>query len=128
MREFTVPRRANLDFWSKALRSDVVDHRGYHLTAEKRVRDGKGNEGFDSGDYGEPGSKIVQETLAKPTSLTVEVLPRLFNLFFGLNQDAEIHGKVSSACLWNIAAITSVAGRAWARPARKAAERRWSSS
>ncbi len=45
VREFAVPQRANLDFWAKALRSDLVDHRGYALLAEKRVRDGKGNEG-----------------------------------------------------------------------------------
>jgi len=47
VREFAVPKRANLDFWSKALHSDLVDHRGYHLLEEKRVRDGKGNEGVE---------------------------------------------------------------------------------
>jgi hypothetical protein len=47
VREFAVPKPAKLDFWSNALRSDLVDHRGYLLVQEKRVRDGKGNEGVE---------------------------------------------------------------------------------
>jgi hypothetical protein len=47
VREFAVPQQANLDFWSKALRSDLIDHRGYRLLGEKRVQDGKGNEGME---------------------------------------------------------------------------------
>lgn len=46
-REFAVPQRANLDFWSKALRTDLIDHRGYRLLSERRVKDGKGNEGME---------------------------------------------------------------------------------
>jgi hypothetical protein len=44
--------------------------------------------------------------------LAVEVLAGLLDLFFGLNQDAEIHGDVSSVCLWNNSAMTSAAGLA----------------
>jgi hypothetical protein len=47
VREFTVPQRSNLKFWSDALRTDLVDHRGYQLLGETRVRDGKGNEGVE---------------------------------------------------------------------------------
>ena len=45
-REFEVPQRPDLDFWSKALRSDLVDHRGYHLIEETPVRDGKWKDGL----------------------------------------------------------------------------------
>ena len=47
VREFTVPQKAGLDFWKNALRNDLIDHRGYRLVGEKRVRDGKGNEGWE---------------------------------------------------------------------------------
>jgi hypothetical protein len=47
VREFAVLQPANLDFWSKALRTDLIDHRGYRLLEEKHVQDGKGNEGLE---------------------------------------------------------------------------------
>ena len=47
VREFAVSQRTNLDFWTKALRSELVGHRGYHLNEEQRVRAGKGNEGTE---------------------------------------------------------------------------------
>ncbi len=46
VREFAVPQKANLDFWSKALRSDLIDHRGYRRIEDMSVRDGKGNKGW----------------------------------------------------------------------------------
>jgi hypothetical protein len=46
-REFAVPQRANLDFWYKALRGDLIDHRGYRVIQERPVKDGKGNEGME---------------------------------------------------------------------------------
>jgi len=47
VREFAVPRRAKLEFWSHALRNDLVEHRGYSLAGENRVWDLKGNEGVE---------------------------------------------------------------------------------
>ena len=46
VREFAVPQRPDLDFWSKALRSDLIDHRGYRLIEETPVRDGKWKDGL----------------------------------------------------------------------------------
>lgn len=46
-RQFAAPQRGTLDFWSKALHSDLVDHRGYALTGERQVRDRQGNEGVE---------------------------------------------------------------------------------
>ena len=45
VREFSVPQTATLEFWSKAIRSDLAGHRGYVVVEEKPVRDDKGNEG-----------------------------------------------------------------------------------
>ncbi len=47
VRQFAVPKRGSLEFWSKALKSDLVDHRGYALVEERGVRDAKGNEGVE---------------------------------------------------------------------------------
>jgi hypothetical protein len=46
-RQFAAPQRGTLDFWSKALKSDLVDHRGYVLTGERHVRDKQGHEGVE---------------------------------------------------------------------------------
>lgn len=62
-REFAVPQRANLDFWAKAVKNDMTDHRGYVLAEEKRVRDAKGTEGvemlFDVVVQGQPHRYLV---------------------------------------------------------------------
>jgi hypothetical protein len=47
VREFAGPQRSDLGFWSKALHSDLIDHRGYHLLRETPVRDAKGKEGVE---------------------------------------------------------------------------------
>lgn len=47
VREFAVPQRGSLDFWFKAVKNDMLDHRGYVLVEEQRVHDGKGNEGVE---------------------------------------------------------------------------------
>ena len=47
VREFEAPSQGNLDFWAKALKDDLVNHRGYQLIAQRRVKDTKDNEGVE---------------------------------------------------------------------------------
>ena len=47
VRQFAAPEHGSLEFWSKALNSDLVDHRGYVLRGQRRVRDKQDNEGVE---------------------------------------------------------------------------------
>jgi len=44
-RQFSAPEHGTLEFWSEALKTDLVDNRGYVLTGQQHVRDRQDNEG-----------------------------------------------------------------------------------